>query len=36
MLDTAHAHTHASLPQLTGGSYAVEHFLGYYALLLLS
>ncbi|MEV6909149.1 DUF2891 domain-containing protein [Amycolatopsis sp. NPDC051071] len=36
MLDAARAHTHASLPQVTGGSYAVEHFLAYYALLLLS
>ncbi|MFD9961409.1 DUF2891 domain-containing protein [Amycolatopsis sp. NPDC058986] len=35
MLDTAYTHTHASLPQLTGGTYEVEHFLAYYALLLL-
>ncbi|MBB5849960.1 DUF2891 domain-containing protein [Amycolatopsis umgeniensis] len=35
MLDSARTHTHASLPQTTGGSYMVEHFLAYYALLLL-
>ncbi|MFC3454381.1 DUF2891 domain-containing protein [Amycolatopsis speibonae] len=36
MFDTAQAHTRASLPQTTGGPYTVEHFLAYYALLLLS
>lgn len=36
MLDAVHAHTHASLPQITGSHYMVEHFLAYYALLLLS
>ncbi|MFC9254518.1 DUF2891 domain-containing protein [Amycolatopsis thailandensis] len=36
ILETAHAHTHASLAQTTGGAYMVEHFLAYYALLLLS
>ncbi|MFG1642922.1 DUF2891 family protein [Amycolatopsis sp. NPDC049252] len=36
MLDATRAHTHASLPEVTGGSYAVEHWLAYYALLLLS
>jgi hypothetical protein len=35
ILDAARTHTHASLPQATGGAYAVEHFLAYYALLLL-
>jgi len=34
--ETARAHTHASLAQTTGGAYMVEHFLAYYALLLLS
>lgn len=36
MLDTARAHTHASLAQAIGSHYAVEHWLAYYALLLLS
>ncbi|AUI59054.1 hypothetical protein B1H26_21420 [Amycolatopsis sp. BJA-103] len=36
MVDAARDHTQASLPQTTGGSYMVEHFLAYYALLLLS
>ncbi|WP_410646704.1 DUF2891 domain-containing protein [Amycolatopsis sp. cmx-4-54] len=35
MLEATHAHTHASLAQTTGGAYMVEHFLAYYALLLL-
>ncbi|RSM56120.1 DUF2891 domain-containing protein [Amycolatopsis sp. WAC 01376] len=35
ILGTTHAHTHASLSQTTGGAYMVEHFLAYYALLLL-
>ncbi|MBE1576918.1 DUF2891 domain-containing protein [Amycolatopsis roodepoortensis] len=34
-LEATHAHTHASLAQTTGGAYMVEHFLAYYALLLL-
>ena len=33
---TAREHAHAALPQVTGGPYAIEHFLSYYALLLLS
>lgn len=36
MLDTASTHTHAALPQIAGSHYMVEHFLAYYALLLLS
>nr|CEL13338.1 hypothetical protein [Kibdelosporangium sp. MJ126-NF4]CTQ99029.1 hypothetical protein [Kibdelosporangium sp. MJ126-NF4] len=36
MLATASTHTHASLSQITGSHYMVEHFLAYYALLLLS
>ncbi|MEV7548353.1 DUF2891 domain-containing protein [Amycolatopsis sp. NPDC089917] len=36
LLETARTHTHASLAQTTGGAYMVEHFLAYYALLLLS
>ncbi|MFD2415133.1 DUF2891 domain-containing protein [Amycolatopsis pigmentata] len=36
MLDAARHHTSASLPQTTGSPYSVEHFLAYYALLLLS
>ncbi|SFQ73133.1 DUF2891 domain-containing protein [Amycolatopsis rubida] len=32
----AREHAQAALPQVTGGPYAVEHFLAYYALLLLS
>ncbi len=36
MLDTARVHGQASLPQVVGSSYMVEHFLAYYALLLLS
>ncbi|MEU3627603.1 hypothetical protein BS329_39620 [Amycolatopsis coloradensis] len=35
ILDAARTHTHASLSQSTGGTYMVEHFLAYYALLLL-
>ncbi|MFJ1765731.1 DUF2891 domain-containing protein [Amycolatopsis sp. NPDC088138] len=35
MLDATRAHAQASLPQVTGGPYAVEHWLAYYALLLL-
>ncbi|OXM46099.1 DUF2891 domain-containing protein [Amycolatopsis alba] len=35
ILDAVHTHTQASLPQSTGGAYMVEHFLAYYALLLL-
>ncbi|MEV4318041.1 DUF2891 domain-containing protein [Actinocrispum sp. NPDC049592] len=35
VLATASSHTHASLPQITGSHYMVEHFLAYYALLLL-
>ncbi|WP_020657544.1 DUF2891 domain-containing protein [Amycolatopsis benzoatilytica] len=34
--EASRAHAHAALPQVTGGPYAVEHFLAYYALLLLS
>jgi hypothetical protein len=36
MTGTTREHAHAALPQLTSGPYAVEHFLAYYALLLLS
>lgn len=36
MVGTTREHTHASLPQITNGPYAVDHFLAYYALLLLS
>ncbi|MGH3626171.1 MAG: DUF2891 family protein, partial [Sciscionella sp.] len=36
MLDAARRHASASLQQSTSGPYAVEHFLAYYALLLLS
>jgi DUF2891 family protein len=35
MAGTTREHAHASLPHLTGGPYALEHFLAYYALLLL-
>lgn len=35
VLEATRAHTHASLAQTTGGAYMVEHFLAYYALLLL-
>ncbi|MFE5569288.1 DUF2891 domain-containing protein [Amycolatopsis japonica] len=36
ILETTRAHTQASFAQATGGAYMVEHFLAYYALLLLS
>ncbi|MFD2469745.1 DUF2891 domain-containing protein [Amycolatopsis silviterrae] len=34
--ETSREHAHAALPQVTEGPYAVEHFLAYYALILLS